>query len=273
MRDFSKALRRTFLKLLPDYVGTAQSRMDEHPLTLKADNTPVGTLDFLAMDRLRGCIREHFKNDYIIGEEDTTNPETIQRILADTDTACWFIDPLDGTQNRELEMTFGGMVARCQGSEVLYAAIFQPINEKVYENGFFEAERDHGAWRWYNETTQIQLLTAPEGKLPRHIVMVEGSSRKTFDNPTAIKLGKAVTTRTNISNCFSTPAVAGGNASGLLVIGNPLWDSLPALLFIPEAGGIVTDWDGKPVTPVNCGNILAAGNAADHEVFLKLLTP
>ncbi|MSR73734.1 MAG: hypothetical protein EXS60_01615 [Candidatus Pacebacteria bacterium] len=67
--------------------------------------------------------------------------------------------------------------------------------------------------------------------------------------------------------------VAGGRASGLLVVKNPIWDVLPAALFIPESHGIVTDWDGNPVTPANCGSIIAAGNATDHEMFLKLLTP
>ncbi len=273
MKEFSIALRRAFLELLPIYIGTAQSRMDERPLTLKTDNTPVGEVDILAMQKLRGCIETHFPNDHIIGEEDNLSHEAMQKILADIDKTYWFIDPLDGTQNRELETTFGGMVARRKGNEILYAAIFQPMNERVYGNGFFEAERGYGAWRWYGENTRIQLLIASQEKLQRHIVMIEGSSKKAFSNPVVAILGKAVATRTNVSNCFSTPAVANGHASGLLVIDNPPWDTLPALLFIPEAGGIVTDWDGNPVMPANCGKIIATGNAADHEAFLKLLNP
>ncbi|MDO8582385.1 MAG: inositol monophosphatase family protein, partial [bacterium] len=215
----------------------------------------------------------HFPHDLTLGEEDETDMGTMQRILADREGIYWTIDGLDGTQNWELGTTFGGMVARRKGNEILYAAVFQPMDEHVYGAGFFEAEKGCGAWRWYDEETHIQILAAQENALKRRFVMIEGSSSKSFKNARVVKLGQRVSTRTNVSSCFSTTIVASGLASGMLVIENPPWDTWPALLFIPEAGGIVTDWDGKPVTPANCGRIIAAGNEIDHDIFLELLTP
>jgi len=42
-------------------------------------------------------------------------------------------------------------------------------------------------------------------------------------------------------------------------------------LFVQEAGGVITDWRGKPVTPENCGNMVAAANPKDHAMIIEVL--
>lgn len=255
---------------MPAYIGTAQSRMGDK-VTQKTDETPVGNLDFLAMEKLRECIARYFPDDRTLGEEDRLDFSGMQRILADQDNYYWTIDGLDGTGNRQIETTFGGMVARRKGNILLYAAIFRPIDEKMYGNGFFEAEREYGAWRWYGEKTHLQLHATPHDSSKRHLVMMEGSSKKFFASPRIGNLGKTVTTRSSVSNCFAATAFASGQANGFLTVENQPWDTWPAILFITEAGGIVTDWDGNPISPAQCGNFIAAGNEEDHAYFVQLL--
>lgn len=271
MREFSLDLRETLLKLMPDYLGTAEGRMGDKIESKPADGTPVGDLDRLAMERLRECISMHFPHDLTVGEEDKLDPEGIARILVDRKNRWWTVDGLDGTGNRQMETTFGGMVSLRQGDAILYSAIFRPMDQQVFGNGFFTAERGCGAWRWHGEEPKNRLRTAKHDPEKRLVMMMEGSSKKFFNNPRTVRLGQTVTTRSSVSSCFATTIVASGQANGLLVHDNPPWDAWPGLLFVTEAGGIVTDWKGNPVTPANCGSIVAAANATDHEYFVKLL--
>ena len=273
MREFSLDLRKTFLKLMPDYLGTAEGRMGDKIEFKSNDGTPVGDLDRFAMRKLRECISIHFPNDLTVGEEDKLGAGDMERILADSEHRWWTVDGLDGTGNRQMETTFGGMVSLRQGDAILYSAIFRPMDQKIFGNGFFTAERGCGAWRWYGKKRRRQLWTVKHDPEKRLVVIMEGSSRKFFHSPRTVRLGQTVTTRSSVSSCFATTIVAGGQASSLLVHGNPPWDEWPSLLFITEAGGIVSDWDGNPVTPTNCSNIIASGNEIDHAYFVELLNP
>jgi fructose-1,6-bisphosphatase/inositol monophosphatase family enzyme len=40
---------------------------------------------------------------------------------------------------------------------------------------------------------------------------------------------------------------------------------------VQEAGGIVTDYRGQPVTPENCGNMVAAANQGALDEILPFL--
>ena len=260
---------------MPDYIGTAKGQMGDKILKTKKDGTPVGDLDNLAMEALRECIKRHFPNDYTIGEEDERDDAEMQRILARTDEFQWTIDGLDGTGNRRMGTTYGAMVSRRKGDVIHYAAFFRPVDQMLWQNGFFETEYGNGAWQWYGEGSdeQIQLLAAQHNALERHTVHLEGSSKKFFRFPGIINLGQNVTVRPSVSSCVAATAVAMGKASALVTVENKPWDTWPAIVLIEEAGGIVTDWKGKSVTPANCGSIIAAANETDHEVFVKLLNP
>lgn len=70
---------------------------------------------------------------------------------------------------------------------------------------------------------------------------------------------------------MSAITVAQGKANGLVTVDNAAWDNWPMIIFITEAGGIVSDWEGNPVTPSQCGNIVAAGNKKDHAHILEVM--
>ena len=269
MREFSTALRQVFLQLMPAYIGTIGQRY----LRLKSDGTPVGELDILTMNKLKECIAAHFPHDLIVGEEDETDSETMQRILADHERIHWTVDGLDGTGNRGMgTFSFGAMVARRRGDEILYAAVFLPAKQKLHGNGFISAIRGEGVHRWCLAHQKYERLrTARHGELERITVMLEGSSKKLFKPPIS-DLGLVITTRPGFSTSVATTAVAEGKASAFVnTTDHKPWDAWPAMLVIEEAGGIVTDHQGKPVPPARCGNIIAAANPEDHRTILKAL--
>lgn len=267
---FTEDLRRLFLMLTPHYVGTAHSAAGDK-IRAKNDGTPVGDLDNYTLAHIRELVIKHFPDDLTIGEEDEMSEEEMRRILQHDYRYQWTIDGLDGTANRRIGTTYGASVSRRKEDEVCYAAIFRPRDELDYANGFYCAERGKGAWQWCEGCgSWHQLHTAAPGVLERRLVHLEGSAKKFFVPPIT-DLGKAITTRPSVSSSVAATIVASGKASALVTVENKPWDNWPSILFIEEAGGVVTDWQGNPWFPGKCGNIVAAANEVDHKVIVELL--
>jgi len=262
--QFTEALRSLFFWLMPNYLGRAHEGIGDK---IKKDGTPVGSLDHLALAELRRVVLEFFPDDRTVGEEDGA-----RAAYSAEGQPEWNLDGLDGTGNRRMGTnSYGGALSRRRGDEVLYAAIFRPVDQALRGNGFFYAERNKGAWQWCEKHgIYHRIHTARENELERPVVMLEGSSKKLFRPPVS-ELGKVITARPSFSACVATTTVAQGRASALVAVDNAPWDNLPAILFVKEAGGIVTDWNGDPLTFQTCGNIIAAGNAADHRAILQIL--
>lgn len=238
----------------------------------KADGTPVTDLDNYSLARLRELIAARFPDDFTIGEEDKRNETQIQEILNRQDQYQWTIDGLDGTGNYRMRLnSYGASVSRRRGNEILFAAIFRPVDEALRGDGFFYAEHGKGAWQFCNDChIYHKLRTAAPGELERITVMPEGSSKKFPDTPLP-DLQRVITARPSFSSCIAATTVAMGLASALITVENEPWDNWPSVLMIKEASGIVTDWQGNPITPENCGSIVAAGNETDHAQIVELL--
>jgi fructose-1,6-bisphosphatase/inositol monophosphatase family enzyme len=50
-----------------------------------------------------------------------------------------------------------------------------------------------------------------------------------------------------------------------------LWDFAPFRPIIEGAGGIVSDWEGRPIDHATGKRIMAAGDAARHRDMLRLV--
>lgn len=269
MREFVDQLRGLFMSLIPQYLGTAHSARGDK---IKNDGTPQGNLDLSTLQNLSSFIAEHFPGDRVIGEEDERSKEAMEMLLARGDECQWTVDGLDGTGNRGMRTnSYGAMISRRYGEKILFAAIFRPVDEVLYRNGFFCAEHEQGAWQWCGEhNTFHPLHTASPGELERLVVLLEGGSKKFFKPPIA-DLGQVITTRPSLSTSIATTTVIQRRASALITVENMPWDNWPAWLMIKEAGGTVTGWNGEEPTPQNCGNMIAAANPEDHEAILNIL--
>lgn len=260
--EFRGALMRLFLRLLPSYIGEAGVGIGTK--IKPSDGTPVADLDNYALAEIRKLIEQHFPADCIIGEEDGKSAAEIQQIINRQNQFQWTVDGLDGTGNARAGLnSYGAAVARKRGNQILFAAIFLPIDYALRRNGFLWAENGQDAREWLDrEGRFIILKTASVGDLDRMVVTLEGSSRRLFEPPVT-NLGSSKTTRCSFSSCVAASAVARGRASALVTVGNMPWDNWPAIGIIEAAGGIVTDWQGNPRNLASCENMIAAGNAQD----------
>ena len=70
-------------------------------------------------------------------------------------------------------------------------------------------------------------------------------------------------------DCYGYALVAMGTADLVIEAGLSIYDIQAPACVIEAAGGIVTDWDGKPVS--NGGRIIAASNKKLHKNALEQL--
>ena len=72
-------------------------------------------------------------------------------------------------------------------------------------------------------------------------------------------------------DCYSYGLLASGHADIIVEAGLKPYDYAALVPVVEGAGGVITDWDGKPLTLASDGRVLAAGDARMHREALKVL--
>ena len=73
------------------------------------------------------------------------------------------------------------------------------------------------------------------------------------------------------SDCYAYGLIASGFADLMVDAKMSIYDYLAAVPVIEGAGGVMTDWQGKPMTLKSGDRVLAAGDPRLHEVVMKIL--
>lgn len=188
----------------------------------------------------------------ILGEEAAENDADL---LADVGAGLvWLIDPLDGTANFAAgRAPFGMMVALIEDGEPLAGWIFDPLSGRLCH-----AERGRGA------TCDDQPVTARHGRrvppraaLGSHFLPPE--TRDRLHDFAARTLNVQPVPRCAAESYVRL--VLGQDDIALFQRILP-WDHAAGALFLTEAGGKITHWDGAPYRVGGSGKgVLAAADA------------
>ena len=197
----------------------------------KRDGSPVTVADRAAETEAREWVMSRFPNDGILGEEfEAHRPEAPRR---------WIIDPIDGTKTfiRGVPL-WGSLVAVCEGERVLAgAASFPALDELI------AAAPGLGCW-WNGSRAQVSgvneigsaaVLTTDERFL-KHKDRVEVWQR----------LSSHAAVSRSWGDCYGYLLVATGRAEVMLDAVMSPWDAAALQPIVTEAGGVFTDWEGKP---------------------------
>ncbi len=176
----------------------------------------------------------------------------------------WIIDPIDGTTNYARHYpTFSISIALARESELLVGVVFDPLRNDV-----FAALRGQGARR---NGQPIQV--SERDSLGTAILGTEWA-REDAARRLALRLlagigAEVQTIRTTGSAALSLCYLAAGWTDVYFNMSLQAWDIAAGTLIIEEAGGRVTDLDGRPriLAP---GPILAS-NGFLHTVALEAL--
>jgi len=282
----------------------------------KRDRSPVTVADYCSQAMICRALAEAFPRDPIVAEEDTTDLRTeehrpvlermhaelpelsIEEILEHIDLGngspggprFWTLDPIDGTKGflrgEQYAIALGLLV---EGKVVLGALACPnlPFGGDSNEMGtLLTAARGHGAFAAPlsrpNERTRISVSPTDDPRKARTCESVE-SGHSAHDKSAQVvdALGISVPP-VRLDSQAKYGVVARGDAEIYLRLPTrkdyqeKIWDHAGGSIVVEEAGGRVTDVDGKPLD-FSLGRTLAgnrgivASNGAVHDRFVRAL--
>jgi len=231
----------------------------------KGPGQPVTEADLEADRMLRRILTGARPADGWLSEETRDRPDRLSR------SRVWIVDPLDGTRSF-LEDTpeFALSVGLAQDGAVRVGVIHNPVRGETYW-----AVRGEGAYmatRWAGEEPRNarRLTVMPPAGPPRVLAsrheMADGEFDAFPDDWTLVPTG---------STAYKLARLAAGDGDAFVSRGpKSEWDVCAGVVLVEEAGGAVTDLDGRSVTfnradPGVRG--VVAGAPSAHATVLELV--
>jgi myo-inositol-1(or 4)-monophosphatase len=225
---------------------------------LKPDQSPVTIADHAAERALRTVLGERFPEHGIHGEEfGEHNPGA---------ALCWVLDPIDGTRAFITgRPVFGTLIALLRDGVPILGVIDQPVTGE----------------RWIGATGRATLFRGPLGgragcracprldhaELSLTSVEVFGPT----DAPRWERLHGAVRRTSFGGDCYAYGLLALGHIDVIAEATMHLWDWAALVPVIEGAGGRLTDWHGRKLTPASDGHTLAVGDPALLAQVIEIL--
>jgi inositol-phosphate phosphatase / L-galactose 1-phosphate phosphatase / histidinol-phosphatase len=223
--------------------------------TLKPDRSFVTALDAEIEVRLRGMIEQRFPSHGILGEEGDP-----ARIDAEH---VWILDPIDGTAPFITGVpVYGTLISLAIAGRPVLGIIDQALTPD----------------RWIGvkgRPTQHTLGPCRTRACPEMRQAILTTSNPDFfavqERP-ALEALRAVTAwRMYGGCCMAYGLLASGRTDIAIDTGLKIYDYAPFVPIIEGAGGVITDWEGQPLTLTSGPRILAAGEAARHAEALAFV--
>jgi len=224
-------------------------------ITDKPDNSPVTIADQNAEAAMRQLLAAECPEHGIHGEE-----LGVERPDAEW---VWVLDPIDGTKAfiSGLPM-FGTLIALCRRGRPVLGAIDQPILRE----------------RWIGAEGVPTTLNGVPAKVRACAGLGQATLFSTapdmFDGPAAApyeRLRQAVKLPRYGGDCYAYAMLASGHIDVVVERKLKPFDYCALVPVIEQAGGIMTDWSGKPLTIASDGQVVAAGDARVHAAALGIL--
>jgi len=207
------------------------------------DQNFVTEYDVATQNALMEAITAAMPEAVFIGEEKDNDPAVLN-----SGAPCFIIDPIDGTTNFIHDFRISVIsVGVCVGGTIVYGAIYDPYSDTMYTG-----ERGRGAFMTQAGVTRPMHVRG--GSLFENMVMFGASPyrRDLFADKTFRTMRK-VFDRCRELRCLGSAAihmmyVACGRAGAFFEYQLSPWDYAAASVIIEEAGGIITQMNGEPVT-------------------------
>lgn len=210
----------------------------------KSDLTPVTIADREAETAMRRLIEARFPEHGILGEEHG-------RTRPDADYV-WVLDPIDGTKSFISGIPlFGTLIALAWRGRPVLGVIDQPISRERWIGAAGRPSTLNGAAIRTRACTELGkatlYCTAPD--------MYEGEDAAAF-----ARLRAAVKLTRYGADCYAYAVLATGFVDFVVEGSLKPYDWSAAVPVIEGAGGVVTDWHGRPLDFRSDGRVIAAGD-------------
>ena len=175
----------------------------------------------------------------------------------------WIIDPIDGTSNFLHGIPhFAISLGLEQNKEIICGIIYDPIKDEL-----FSAEKGNGSY-----LNNQRMRVSARSKLKDCIIFTGGPKISAKDRELSLKEYNKFSTKilTPIRKMGSASLdlayVAAGRCDGFWQRNLNYWDIAAGVILVKEAGGYITDFDGKNEYIKN-KNILATNSLINEEMI------
>ncbi len=246
--EFAESLSEASRKVIKPFFRSNLGVID------KADDSPVTVADRNAEAAMRDLIEKHYPDHGIFGEE--------HGIKEGDGKHMWVLDPIDGTRSFICGAPwFGTLIAYLEDNKPQIGVLDVPMMQERWV-GTAEGTKYNGEFcrvRTGVVLKEASLFTTDEG-------LFSDDQRTAFGRVKS----KVKCTRFG-TDCYAYALLASGHIDLVIEAGLQAYDAMALVPVIEGAGGIVTGWDGEPVTLDWDGRLVAAATPELHEQALALL--
>ncbi len=216
-------------------------------------------------------LRNRYPDDGIIGEENDTG-DAITFECPNPMGRAWVIDPIDGTNNFVAGLgAFAVCIGLMEAGRPVLGVVYDVTRDLMYaaaqgEGAWLGSRQLHAAATGMNDASLLMLtsnLLNAAGQCPAYVVRWLSQT-----NWKLRMLGSAA---------LEAVQVAAGVAHGAITLNGKLWDIAAPAAIVLEAGGLVTDPQGRPIFPFDLRKysgakipFLAAAPAAHAELVRQM---
>lgn len=220
---------------------------------VKADKSFVTAADKEAEAAIIATIQKHFPTHGFLAEESGASNNASEYM--------WVIDPLDGTANFVNGLPlFSTSVSLIHAGEPVIGVVYHAFGDALYA-----AEKGKGT-TWKGRPVRVS-----DGNAEHAMITFEpGKKEKGRLNALFSNTEKFVKSKRYIGSCaLALASLARGGIEGVFVIGLDKWDYAAGIVLVEEAGGKITDFEGKPWV-FGSGDYFIASNGVVHGSLLTL---
>ncbi|MGI9213907.1 MAG: inositol monophosphatase family protein [Methylococcaceae bacterium] len=241
-----------------DIITRSMDRVEHLTITLKGRNDFVTEIDKQAENEIINILNRAYPSHGFLGEEGGVQGPSQAEYL-------WVIDPLDGTTN-----FLHGFPHFCVSIGLLYrgrpeqAVIYDPLKQEL-----FTASRGGGAMLNHRRIRVAKQTSLKNALLGTGFPFKDQTHLEAYLAMFKAMMNDTAGIRRAGSAALDLAYVASGRIDGFWELGLKKWDIAAGILLIQEAGGIVTDLEGREGY-FESGNILTA-NPKLHQAMREVI--
>lgn len=219
---------------------------------------PVTAADRQAEEVIRALIRQHFPDHGVMGEE--------YGFERGRSSLTWVIDPIDGTRAFMCGMAqWGTLIALNDGVRPVLGVLDQPYTQERWVGC-------GGACDFLRKGGPVQPLQSRRGLRLAEATLTTTSPVGYFDE-TEQRAFWALSNETRLTrfggDCYAYGLLAHGLIDIIVESSLKAWDVQALIPIVEGAGGIITDWEGRPCP--EGGQVVACGDPALLRPVLQVL--
>ena len=218
-------------KLSGQMLKKEYAKFNRLDIMLKSHHEILTKADLMSQEIIIGEIKKSFPSHGIISEEQDNKKNYSEY--------CWYIDPIDGTTNFSMHNPLWSIsIALAKSDKLVFGLIYAPMLEEIYL-----AQAGQGAEL---NGKKIKVSGVNQGKVLN--TFCHGAKNSDIKKALAYwrrqKLGE-LDCRQLGSAAIELAYVASGRVESFVAPGTHDWDVAAGVLLVLEAGGKVTDFNGR----------------------------